>query len=58
MSIQPFNIWEDEQLSIEIRNYLCSFDKTNEEYKEKYCLENAWKETDNSLGIEEDITLC
>ena len=58
MSRQPFSIWKDEQLSIEIRKYLCSFDKTNGEYKKKDCVENAWKETDNSLGIEEDITLC
>ena len=34
------------------------FDKSNGEYKEKYCVKNAWKEIDNSLGIEEGIILC
>ena len=34
------------------------FDKSNGGNKEKYCVKNAWKENDNSLGIEEGITLC
>ena len=34
------------------------FDQSNGGYKQKYCVKNAWKEIDNSLGIEEGITLC
>ena len=55
---QSFDIREDGQLSIEIRKYLCLFDKSNAGYKEKDRVEKAWKEIDNSLGIEEGITLC
>ena len=57
MPAQYFDIREDEQLSIEIRKYACLFDKSNAGYKAKDRIENAWKEIDNSLGIEESITL-
>ena len=53
-----FDIREDKKLSIEIRKYPCLFDKPNTGYKEKGQVENGWKEIDNSLGIEESITLC
>ena len=52
------SFWEDEQLSNEIRKYPRLFDKSNAGYKEKNLIETAWKEIDNSLGIEEGITLC
>ena len=57
MPRQLFDIREDEQLSNEIRKYPCLFDKSNAGYKEKNLIETAWKEIDNSLGIEEGITL-
>lgn len=53
MPRQSFDIREDEQLSIEIRRYPCLYDKSNAGYKEKDRAENAWKEIDISLGIEE-----
>ena len=58
MPRQLFDIREDEQLSNESRKYPCLFDKSNAGYKEKNLIETAWKEIDNSLGIEEGITLC
>ena len=58
MPRQLFDIREDEQLSNEIRKYPCLFDKSNAGHKEKNLIETAWKEIDNSLGIEEGITLC
>ena len=57
MPAQYFDVREDEQLSIEIRKYACLLDKSNAGYKAKDRIENAWKEIDNSLGIEESITL-
>ena len=44
MPRQYFDIREDEQLSIKIRKYLCLFDISNAEYKEKDRVENTWKE--------------
>ena len=58
MPRQSFDIRENEQFSIEIKKCPCLFDKSNAEYKEKDPVENAWKETDNSLETEEGITLC
>ena len=49
------DIREDEQLSIEIRKYPCLFDKSNVGFKENR-VENAWKEIDNSSGIEDGVT--
>ena len=48
MPRRSFDIMEDEQLSIEIL-----FDKSNAECQGKDRVKNAWKEIDNSLGIEE-----
>ena len=53
MPRRSFDIMENEQLSIEIRKYPCLFDKSNAECKGKDRVKNAWKEIDNSLGIEE-----
>ena len=58
MPRQSFDTMEDEQLSNEIRKYLFLFEKSNAKYKEKNLIETAWKEIDNSLGIEQGITLC
>ena len=58
MPRQSFDIREDKQLFLDIREYPCLFDKSNGGYKEKNMVENAWKEFDNSLETEEGITLC
>ena len=44
MPRQYFDIREDKQLSIKIRNYPCLFDISNAGYKEKDRVKNAWKE--------------
>ena len=44
MQGQYFDIREDEQLSIKIRKYPCLFNISNAGYKEKYQVENTWKE--------------
>ena len=43
---------------LRLESVLRLFDKSNAGYKEKDRVENTWKEIDNSLGIEEGITLC
>ena len=58
MPRQYFDIREDEKLSIKIRKYPCLFNISNAGYKEKDRFENAWKEINDQLGIEEGIPLC
>ena len=47
MTRQYFNIREDEQLFIKIRNYPCFCNISNAGCKEKDRVENAWKESND-----------
>ena len=43
----------EENLAEEIRKYRCLYDKSCEDFKDKFKNKNAWKEVEEALGIEE-----
>ena len=47
------NLFEEEELSEEVRKYPCLYDKANKAYKDKRAKKNAWSKIDSKLGLEE-----
>ena len=49
------DIEEDEVLAEEVRKYPCLYDKSENGYKERDRVRNAWKTVEEALGYEEGI---
>ena len=48
---QKVNLQEDEDLAIEVKKFVCLYDKTSTFYKRAKA--NAWTKVEESLGLEE-----
>ena len=47
------DIEAEEDLANQVRKYLCLYDKSCAEFKDKRMKENAWRTIDAELGFEE-----
>ena len=47
------NMRDDEKLAHEVQKYKCIYDKADPGHKDKDRINNAWREVDKSLGLEE-----
>ena len=47
------NLKEEEELTNEVRNFLCLYDKSSNDYKDKVKTGNAWKAVDEAVGLED-----
>ena len=53
MGRSKVNYDEDKSLAVEVKTFLCLYDKNCPSYKDKQAKANAWSEVDKSLGLEE-----
>ena len=53
MGKQKVNLQEDEDLAIEVKKFVCLYDKTSTIYKDKHAKANAVTKVEESLGLEE-----
>ena len=53
MGRRQVNFEEEESLALEIRKYLCLYDKKCVDYKNKRAKANAWTKIEEELGLEE-----
>ena len=53
MGRKQVNMEEEEDLVVEVRNYLCLYDKSCKDYKDKRAKANAWRTIEKDLGLEE-----
>ena len=47
------NLKEEEELTNEVRNFLCLHGKSSNDYKDKVKTGNAWKAVDEAVGLED-----
>ena len=52
MGKQAINMQEEEALALEVKKYLCLYDKGCETYKDKRAKANAWAKVEKALGKE------
>lgn len=56
MGRNKLDLQEDENLAEEVRKYPCLYNKSSKDYKSKTAVENAWKQIESDLGLEEGIS--
>ena len=58
MGRQTINIQEEEDLTLEVKKFLCLYDKRCVLYKDKRAKANAWRKVEESLGLEDGKHIC
>ena len=53
MGKQKVNMQEEEELALEVKNFICLYDKRSPSYKDKRAKANAWAKIEKALGFEE-----
>ena len=57
MGRQTINI-QEEDLALEVKTFLCLYDKRCVLYKDKRAKANAWRKVEESLGLEDGKHIC
>ena len=52
MGKQKVNMREEEELAIEVRKYVCLYDKSSPTYKDKRAKENAWSRVEEARIVD------
>ena len=58
MGRQTINIQEEVDLALEVKKFLCLYDKRCVLYKDKRAKANAWRKVEESLGLEDGKHIC